>query len=436
MSDGNPTRRGALALAGGVLLAGCGDLRVPGSGPTTLNGTDVRAVVADREPAVPETFPVEIDDGAIGESRSRARNLLDELPTPLGPAEVPNGVIREDISFEVENAEAELSRANDPASTREGLAAARSARVSAMRASATWRAIEGDVTRGDLETASNELERALADLHDHVSYVGEDPGRAVAVHAALEGFRRGATARLERPIARPGDDDGVQGVGRLAARLEGVRGLLEHARVLYDAFVESLAEPRDLTSGLETAAESSTAELRAGAEQRSLAEDRDAASYVERDVDDTPATWALSELKRASLGGVREDADVTLRPAGTVLAAGSGLAALAGFDAVRSSVEDGTRFGVADADDVRERRGAAVDAIERARTAPAEPALTAALVPEIASYVEYGDRLVDRGGTEIRADALSRPVGHYVTAMAKAGALESATERVADALDR
>lgn len=435
MTGPRTTRRGALALAGAVALAGCGDLELPGTGGPPLDGSAVATVADGPDPRVPETFPVRLEEAELSGSRDRARGLLEDVPMPLGPDEVPNGVVRERMGREVDYANEHLSRVTDAESLREEFAAARSARESAMTASAAWRATDGTLARGDVEAEAGGLRGDLSDLRDRVRYVGDDPVRATVVHAALEEFLRRAASHLERPDDRHRETHGVLGVGELAGRHEQVRALVGDAEHLYGRFFDSLDERRELGDRLEGAATELTEELRSAAADRSIANDREVSEYVEHDVEDTPAKWALEDLADELSWGIPNPDEAAGRPASTLVAVTERFAALGAFDAVQNSISEGKLYEVEDAGDVRERRRAAVTAIVSAGASPSEPALVAEVLPDIRE-VAYGDERLPEHDGEIEAEYLSRPVAQYVIAAEKARALPNAAERVAGRLRR
>ena len=428
------TRRGVLALAGGVALAGCGDLRVPGTGPPELDGDAVGAVAAMADPHVPETFPVRLDPPTLAASIDRARALADQVPTPLSPEEVPNGVVRQRMERRVEHANAAVREATDAASMRESLADARSAREAAMSAAAAWHTTEGELTCEDVVAEADELREALSNLRGHVRYLGDDPVRATVVHAVLEEYVEGVASRIERSDGPSTETDGVLGVGELAGRHERARALLAHANRLHARFLDSLDTRRNLGDRIAAAAESSVGELRAEVEERSLSRERDVSSYVGRDVGDTPARWALDELAEELTWRTRQRDELGGQPASALVSATDGFAALAAFDAVRNRVAEGELYRVDDVGDVRARRRAAMDAIRVVREAPTEPSLVAEVVPEIAARVAYADERLPEYGETISADTLAPTVAEYVIAAEKARALPDATGTVADAL--
>lgn len=305
-----------------------------------------------------------------------------------------------------------------------------------MTASAAWRATDGTLTRGDVEAETGGLRADLSDLRDRVRYVGDDPVRATVVHAALEELLRRAASHLERPDHRHRETDGVLGVGELAGRHEQVRALVGDAEHLYGRFLDSLDERRELGDRLERAATESTEELRSAAADRSIARDREVSDYVDRDVEDTPARWALDDLADDLSFHLEEREAVADRPARALVVAADGFAALGAFDAVRNDVSEGKLYEVEDAGDVRVRRRDAVTAIVSAGDSPAEPELVAEVLPRLGNEVAYGDeRLSERDG-EIEAESLARPVAQYVIAAEKARALPNAAERVAGRLRR
>lgn len=434
MTGPRTTRRGALVLVGAVALAGCTDGDLPWSENPTLDGSELAVVVDGPDPRVPKTFPVGLEEAHLAGSSDRARGLLEDVPTPLGPDEVPNGVVREHMSREAERAAEQLHRVDDAASAREGLAAARYARESAMTVSAAWRATEGTLTREDVRAEADGLRDDVAALRDRVRYEGDDPVRAAVVHAALEGFLRDASSRLERPERGRRETEGVLGVGELAGGHEVARALVGDADHLHARFLDSLDRKRELADRFERAATESVRALRSAASDRSITHSREGSEYVDRDVEGTPARWVLDDLVEDLSYRLPDSDEVADRPAGSLVAAAEGFAALGAFDAVREDVSGGELYAVVDVGDVRERRRAALTAIRSAVDSPAEPALAAEVLPALGNLVAHGDERLSRLDGEVSAEYVSHPVAQYVIATEKAWALPDAAERVAGRL--
>lgn len=256
------------------------------------------------------------------------------------------------------------------------------------------------------------------------------------VHAALEEFLRSAASRLERSDGRNRETEGVLGVGELAGGHEEVRALVGDSDHLLARFLDSLDERREPGGRLERAATELTEELRSAAADRSIADDREASEYVDRDVEDTPARWALEDLADELSWGIPDPDEAAGRPASTLVAVTERFAALGAFDAVRNGISEGELYEVEDAGDVRVRRRDALTAIRSAVDSPAEPALAAEVLPALGNPVAHGDEQLSGLDGEVPAESVSRPVAQYVIAAETAWALGNGTVRVAGRLRR
>lgn len=428
-----PTRRGALALLGG--LAGCGGVSPLGSSDRTeLDGAALRALVGDA-PTIPERLPVDVGQNHLQAAERRARTLLDAVPANLGADEIPNGAIRKRVRDARTHAAERLAAATATTPRFERLSAVGTARADARFAAAAWRAIDAELTRDDLAAEAATVRDDRRALADRWAYVGGDPVDATVVHAAVE--RRLASARSNATLDEPRRyrPDNPLGVGEAAEDVERARVAVADAGHFYDRFRATIDDPTDLRSRLRDArtrlfdAFASTRERVASA-----VADPERPWRVEGvDIDDTPARGALRRLARplrAELDADGFEGDV----ARSLLWIHSSFVDLRAFESLRARVADGERFAIESVDDVAAMRTAAVEALRAADEDPAVPALTRAVLAESADRLSAVDAaLADADGT-VRAEALRHDLSDYLVVRARAQATPPASERVATAL--
>jgi hypothetical protein len=433
MSDG-VTRRGLLALSGSVALAGCSALPAPlgGQSRTVLDGQALGAVTSAAVPTIPQSAPVDVQQSHVDAHRRRVEELLATVPTPLGADDIPNGAMREELSDAVEAATDGLSEAAAAASPLAALDTLRDARREARTVAAAWRYVDAGLRREALTGEGEALADDVAAFRNRWTYRGEDPVRAVLVHAEIEsllasveweGDRPGGGERPENPIT----------VGERAAGIEHGRAALADAAHLYDRLLASADEDRDLGGAFVAAASS----LVAAAEEATddLPEGRPS-SFVDADIEDTVAAHTLQHLRDNADGAnyLRETRDDG-RHATAVRRAHRLLAYADAFETVRQQVVEGERYPVESARDVRERRSAAIRAIETAVGESERPHLTRTTAEEFDGIVRFADREFTDPQDEVEVRWIARDVAEYVVVAAVADGLPAATETVVGALE-
>lgn len=439
MTRGLVTRRGVLALVGTAATAGCSEIRagVSGDRSTRIDGADVRSATEGDVPAVPRTVPVGIEGSYLEGRADRARRLLSGVPTPLDREEVPNGAIREELAAMHQGAREALAAAGDAGSPYEAMESLRSARGHAGALDAAWRAIDADLTREALLGDAEAIRRDVRNFRDGWRYAGTDPIRAVLVSAPVEEAVRRAMARASVDAAelRTEEENPVT-VGELGGDLERARALLDDGTYLRDRYLDSLADAPGLGSTLRSAAGSLVSAARE--RRRGLPEydPDDPSASVGRDVEETPAAWALRDLyDRATYLGRIGDERSDGRLATAVLLAGERLADLRAFESLHGRVAGGETFAVDGASDVESIRSAAVRAVEAALADAGHPRLARRALADPAAMIRFADRELRDVRDEVEARWIAREVGEYVTAAATARGVPRATERVAAALE-
>lgn len=426
--DGSPTRRGFLAAAGTALLAGCGSLEQLGEDdPETVYAHELPGVdgegEGEPEPILAEDVPVDIERTVLDERRQRVTELLDTLPMAFGPADVPNGYVRERLVGAAEDATTYLDDARTATTRLSALESLREARCQARYAAAGWAFVEEDLTesavQADHEAAVDDAESLESD-HE---YVGTDPVEAALVHA-----------RVERNLRLVLDDDHpsiyasespLLTVAEWGEHAETAQSRVADSEYLYDRFTASLpADAGSVEETLDSAAESVAADIR----------DRRDELPPEPTADDYDLVDRLRYRLRDEAEESPERVTEAQGPASAVLAATEGLVEVGAFDRFRDRVDDGESFGAESVADVRETRNGALDAIRTALAESARSELARPVLARAAWTVAWADESLGRFHGEVGVRRLDDPMERYATATLRARSVPDAVERVVDAL--
>jgi hypothetical protein len=420
------TRRGLLAAAGTALVAGCSGFDgLTGDGEPTVRAFDLPDVdpETDPRPAVPPAVPVDVAGTHFADSHDRVTALLSELPTLLGPAEIPNGHVRQHLLDAAADATDGLDDARAARTGWVALQALQRARSEARYAAAGWAVADRGLTaetvrRGHRETASA-AESARAD-HE---YVGTDPVRATLVHARTERLLERAAAAAS---VRPDRHGRLLTVAEWGAAAEEARARLSDARHLTDQYAASLpSDAGTVADRLTAAAETLLADVRS----------RHSSLPPEPTADEWGiAEEVLSELRREADLGTARVADAP-GPASAVVDANRRLAHFRSFGRVREAVAAGEVSGVESAEALRTLRAASYDALETALAGSPAPGVARPVVTDAAWRVLSGDRELARLEGTVPAGRLDRAVGEYTVARALARAAPAACRQVVDALE-
>lgn len=426
MPDRPTTRRGFLIAAGTAALAGCSALGSDSDTPEEIRATALPDVPEDPDPVLAEDIPVSIERETLRDASTRVNDLLATLPLPMGPTDVPNGHVRERL---VEAAEGATRRVDDARTAGTRLAALeslRAARADARYAAAGWAFVEHGRSRAELRAEHQSAVGAAGDLDADRDYRGDDPVRAVVVHARVE--------RSLGAVLGGGDPSVHHAPGTLlnaaewGEEAEGVRARVEDTRYLYDRYTSSLAAD---AAPVEATFASAAAALTTALRQR-----RDELPPEPTDSDRT--------LARRIRRGLRRNAESTARnaaesggPASTVLRALEGLTVFGAYDRIRARSEDddGEGLRATEGADVRRARSAAVDAISAALRERDRPELARPVLADAARFVAAADRELARIRRDVRPRRLDDPVSQYVAAGARARSVPAACERVVRALE-
>ncbi|QPV61386.1 hypothetical protein I7X12_11465 [Halosimplex litoreum] len=434
-ADARLTRRGALALGATTLLSGCGALPNPlGANPVELDAAPL-ARIADRErPTVDHSLPVDVADAHVADSRERAHAMLDVAPLPLTPEDLPNGAMREEIADRAEHAREHLAEAVRATDTRERLELLAHARGPARAVEAAWAAIEDELAAVDVRSTRRSVDEDRREFRERRTLVGEDPVRALVVHALVGDWLRDA----ERHLAEGFDESSPVTplvVGEHASEVEQARATLADARHVDERFTASLSEPRSLETTFADARDA-LAETIDSRMADKPAEHAEVPALVDGggDLDGTVAGAALREL-HGDLPYEGEFVPETELP-GRILWQVESLAQIGGFETLRERIAADEHRTVESADDVETLRRAAETAVEDALEASADERLARTELASLAGWFDYVSRHLDRqaGDDPVELGWVVEDIGLYLQIEVIAGAVPAAVDETLAAL--
>lgn len=422
---GRVTRRGLLALAGASAVAGCAAIEGLAGGEPRIRAHELPDLDPDDEfvPPVRPSVPVEVAPAHFASARTRVTDLLAELPTPLGPAAIPNGYVRRQIQEAAAAATSGLDDALEAPTELVALRSLRRAREEARFAAAGWAFADRGLS---VETLRREHRRAVSaaeSAREAHEYRGATPVRAALVHA-----------RIEETLARAADDSvrgGAEGrlltVAEWGRAAESARAHLEDARHLDEQFGASLpADAADVAGRLRGAAEQLLADVRA--RRRDLPPEPTAEEW------DLPQIVVDDLRFEADSGVTRVDEAVGL--ASAVVDATEQLAQFRALDRVRERLASGDLSSPESAAAVRAARDGAYDALAAALAESPAPELARTVVTDVGWRVASADRELSRAEGTVSPARLDDVVADYAVATAVARATPAATRRTVEALGR
>lgn len=425
--DTRLSRRGLLATVGASALAGCGGFGGDDS-LEELDASEFRDIPASPEPPTVPRLPITVSDTFTVEQVEAAQRSLAAVPTPLGRDEVPNGHVRDHVYDALREARSSLTAASQAPTPFLAVAELTGAREYARYAAGTWAAIEGDLTLANVDEAvGDHADRRRAVVADH-EYVGTDPIRATVTHVTIDRWLAGAEARGHHGNS---DHPRVLRIGDAASALEDAQAYLDAAAHLRSRFRSALPEdPPSLADRFETAV--GTLSDLVQSRRRSLP-DPDAARAVGGDGETARTTaWVLDDLYDDA---TRIDPGDVDDPTDGILYATEALAAIAAFRTIRSTVDDGERFGVPAATEIRRQRTAARTRIKGAVRESDAPRLARFVLAGLAREVAWADReLADQWRNGPTRGTVRDEYTTYVRAEAVAAAMPSAIDRAAKLL--
>jgi len=440
MSDDlRTTRRGVLALAGSAVLAGCGALpNLGGSSPPDLEAARLKEITSGERPDIPQTVPVTIADDYVQGHADRAQTLLSEAPLPFDEGEIPNGAMREEMNTAAETARSTIEEGQNAGSPYEAISTLRDARGNGRTVATAWAYADEGLRREDLEDDADALADDVNAFRDRLSYVGDDPVRALLVYEPVESLlasaANNAEGRPENPRTRRLAENLVT-VSEFAADLERGRTALTDATYLFDRLRADLATSRDLSGTFESALDELLDLLETGTADFDGSDP--VSAVVDADIEGSTVELPLEYLHgdvthREPITDHRDQGE----PASGLDSAHRELTRLRAFQDLRDRVESGENYEIESAEDVATIRESAVTAIETALDEPAEPSLSRNTLHNMVGLVENVDDEIgpyDRR-EQVPADWIRRDVGEYIYATAVARVTPGVSETVAETL--
>lgn len=390
-----------LAAASGVAVAGCvDDLPWNGEPTTSFTASQAAEVETDDRPPIEWPTPVDPAKGALADAVERIDELLAQIPDPLTPEDVPNGVVRETVvdhrvsAVDVRDEAAEST-------TYETFRETRRAREDARNARTTFDAIETDAESlvADLSDERGDYREAVAERLDSIEYVGDgsDDGRrrAALYYRQLETDLDRADRTLERWNAR--ETDTVVDLGEAAGELEFAAATTTVWDHFTDRYETDFGDPVALESAFVDALERSIEHVETVDFPEQDGEEWFEAVGVD-DLDDQYLEFALWRAGRPVLDATRR-----MDEASNDGRLGTGLyhalefeRTHRAFETFRDRVADGSFASPETVAEIQAEREAAVDAAATARDAISGPSLGALVLAEAMQRLKWTDWAVER----------------------------------------
>ncbi|MEA5409900.1 hypothetical protein VB773_21575 [Haloarculaceae archaeon H-GB2-1] len=342
---------------------------------------------------------------------------------PLGPGDIPNGYIRQQLSDAATDATTGLNDARTAQTELVALASLQQARAEARYAAAGWAVADRDLSVDTLQQEYRQVVSEARSVRDAHEYVGTDPVRAALVHGRIEDI-------LERVIdsrAPTTEENHLLYVAEWGETAESARAHLADARHLDEQFAASLPADAGTVEGtLIEAAETLLADVRSRRSElppEPTAEEWDIPKHV------------IGDLHRDADDGVTQIADAN-GPASTVIDANRQLTQFQALDRLQERIDDGELSRPQSAEGVREIRSTAYDALEAALEESPAPELTRTAVTSAAWRVASTDWELARYEGEIDVSRLDRNIADYVIATAIGRAAPDVSKRTVETLER
>lgn len=371
------TRRGALAAAGALALAGCSDAGRESRFWDDPPSLDLEGIARVPEPPVPEAprlVPIDVEPAVEAAFDDRIDRLLDPVPDPLTAETLPNGTVRERILTEREAAREARPAPDESLPPLRAAERYATARDHAATAVGTWASVsvEGDpeAVAADLGSVRRRASETLSALPGPAA----DPLAGAAVYGPIE---RWYDESRRRTLVGGNPTVDAQAdplrTGESVGDVERVQSCVESGRYLWNRYRASLVRPRPVADPLADAGERIGAEIRdrlrelhGGDTERLRSSPGVEALLDERPIArDAPSVSLLSAALYRTFEDVRFD-PIPIEdrrpenPATALTRAVLARVRLRGLDAVASLIEDGETLFPGDVAAVGEARDAAI----------------------------------------------------------------------------
>lgn len=426
-------RRRLLASVGaGIAVGGAGCLTdmvtESDDSPREFDPDELDPILSEDVPAVDPPAPVQPSDAAVADALEELDDLLATVPDPLQAEDVPNEAVRNRIDQIRERARNGRESLEDSPNRFHTLLDSVTARRDAGTASAAFVAVDGDLTRSDVEDDRDAVRTRLEDRRTGLGAIGDQIQRTLLLQYHLESELAAAERWLDN---RPRDrSTGVVAIGEIAGAVERARAAIAAVEELERGHVDRLDDERSFDWRIEDALERS----RTAIESADVPERWDDVSErVDADLSDTVGERVLDEGWRTAAGTSTRVTDGT--PATALRSACAFERDRRAFEAIRTATEAGDHRTIEDVEDVRVQREAALERAEATSFDPADPSLGGDLLAETYRRLEIQDRKIREDIEQGYRSNLFRPYANYVLIDAQLEALPDAVAVLEDRLE-
>lgn len=438
--------------------------------PPAFDPSGIETVTDEPVPTRPRQLSVS-PESLVEPFRERVQTLLGSIPEPLSADTLPNGRLRNRIGTRRTEARTALDRARRARTTVEAREKLVTARERACDAATVWAAVSSQTPVTSVVPDQATVETTIRAVQQELPGSAPSPVAAAGVYGALAAPVE-ATGRVH--TERPSDASDPLEAGRDAGYVERAHANAEAARLLaaryaetvsgaptasvLDDTVRKLADPVDARfQALRRAATGETPTASGDGSAVRPLDEPDTDTFVDADVPaEAPSrqllrdrTWLLFDLPYGPLWTTfaRPGVD-TSYPAVAVRQTHWVVTWLDALATLRSRIREGARLYPTDATRVRERRAAAVDAVDRLVNGdhPLERWVAwnacglferpdERLAGVTASQVGDADRELD-GGEAVSLRGIAESYAEYDWIVTLAAAVDRATTTVTDAVAR
>lgn len=194
------TRRTFLTVLGGLTAstAGCltTDTDSEQTSPTQFDPSEIGTVIESPVPQVSRPIPIAPTDQVIESRAAAVSTIISQIPDTIRETNIPNGVVRREISHRKSSAVSEKEAALAESSNFRTLRLLNDAQGLARDAKAIYTTAMGTVSPTEIETEQVNVKRAINQLLPSLRYVGDSLHQTILLYYWLESDLLAARNRL------------------------------------------------------------------------------------------------------------------------------------------------------------------------------------------------------------------------------------------------
>lgn len=184
------TRRTFLSVLGGLTAstAGCitNNAESERSSPTQFDPSELTPIIESPVPQIPRPIPLAPTDQAIETRDDTVTAIVSQIPDEIRETDIPNGVVRREISHRKSSAVSEKEAALAESSNFRTLRRLNDAQGLARDAKAIYALAMGTVSPTEIETEQANIKRAINQLLPVLRYVGDSLHQTILLYYWLE----------------------------------------------------------------------------------------------------------------------------------------------------------------------------------------------------------------------------------------------------------